>query len=528
MHATRRARAVAMTAVVLAALAVAFERPVLLLGAAVVGAWLLAHQFLFARRAAALESRLTVEQSVTPTRIATDSPATITLSLTVPDGSLLDLRAYGRRPVAGDATDEGSTTATLARGESDATTVFGVTVPVAGSHTVPQPELHLTDGRGLFHETVERGPTPQLRVEPRAPRNVHVGAGGDSVAAAYGEHDAGQLGTGLEPAELRQYVAGDEVRRIDWKATARLNEPHVREFEAETDRTTVLLIDHRATIGRGREGQRVLDYLREVATAYVESARELDDPLGCYAVGDEGVTVAKPPSANLETYSTIRETLTGLTPTAPAVADDDGDRTVRPARGQNARTPAAARRDAAALADDETPFAATLRPFFVAADPYVDRVRTDPLFAAARSRLTRLRSSTWTVILTDDSARAELREAVKLVRRGGDHVVVFLAPRVLFGPDAMTDLEAAYDRYLDFESFRRDLAALDRVEAFEVAPGDRIGALLSQRRRRRDGAQDTGGKRTAGVGGTGTDRTGTADRSGRTKGPNPAPRGGDP
>ncbi|WP_254822965.1 DUF58 domain-containing protein [Haloglomus halophilum] len=499
MHATRRAWAVAATALVLAALAVAFERPLLLFAGATVGAWLLAHQYLFTHRAATLDERLTVEQSLAPGRVATDDPATVTLSLTAPDGSPLDVHAEGRRPVAGRAVDDADTTLELSRGQTDASTTFGVTVPVAGAHAVPQPTLHLADGRGLFHESIERGPTPRLTVEPRAPRNVHVGVGGDSVAAAYGEHDAGRIGSGLEPAEVRKYIAGDEAKRIDWKATARLNEPHVREFEAETDRTTVLLIDHRATTGLGRDGQRVLDYLREVAIAYLESARELDDPLGCYAVGDEGITVSEPPNADLDTYTTIREALTGLEPTE---APSGHGRADRPRR--EARTPATARRDAVRLADEETPFASTLRPFLETADPYVERVDANPLFAATRSRLTRLRGSTWTVILTDDRDRAELREAVKVARRGDDHVVVFVAPRVLYEPDAMSDLEAAYDRYLDFEEFRRSLAALDRVEAFEVAPGDRIGALLAQQQRRRQasgGAAGTsGGEPTAKMG----------------------------
>jgi uncharacterized protein (DUF58 family) len=515
MHATRRSWTVAATAVVLAALAVAFERPLLLFGGAVVGAWLLAHQFLFTRRAARLDERLTVEQSLAPGRVATDDPATVTLSLSAPEGSPLDIEARGRRPVAGQAVDDAPTTARLERGATDASVSFGVTVPVAGAHSVPQAELTLTDGRGLFTETIERGPEPRLTVEPRAPRNVHVGAGGESVAAAYGEHDAGRIGSGLEPAEVRKYVAGDEAKRIDWKATARLNEPHVREFEAETDRTTVLLLDHRAATGLGRDGQRVLDYLREVAIAYLESARQLDDPLGCYTVGDEGLTAAEQPGASIDTYTTIRETLTDLAPTEPPTSAPSET----PRRA--ARTPATARRDAVQLADEDTPFAGTLRPFLEAGDPYVERVEADPLFGAARSRLARLRGSTWTVILTDDGDRAELREAVKVARRGDDHVVVFLAPQVLFDPDAMTDLEAAYDRYLDFEAFRRDLAALDRVEAFEVAPGDRIGALLAQRRRQREGPREAGGEGAVGTGDAGADGTGTAES------PNAAPGGGD-
>jgi len=36
---------------------------------------------------------------------------------------------------------------------------------------------------------------------------------------------------------------------IDWKSTARLGEPYVRETEGETDRHTALLVDHRAHTG---------------------------------------------------------------------------------------------------------------------------------------------------------------------------------------------------------------------------------------------------------------------------------------
>jgi hypothetical protein len=55
---------------------------------------------------------------------------------------------------------------------------------------------------------------------------------------------------------------------------------------------------------------------------------------------------------------------------------------------------------------------------------------------------------------------------------------------VLYEAGGLGDLEAAYRRYLDFEEFRRSLARLDRVQAYEVGPGDRLGALLASRRQR--------------------------------------------
>jgi uncharacterized protein (DUF58 family) len=297
------------------------------------------------------------------------------------------------------------------------------------------------------------------------------------VATAFGEHEAGRLGSGLDPAELREYHPGDAAGRIDWKATARLSTPYVREFEAETDRTTALLFDHRASTATGREGERKLDFLREVALAFLASARALDDPLGCYAVGDGGTTAIHPPGTTATAYSAVRTTLEGLEPTRRVGESEPG-------RGHPGRSPADARRAATALADDGSAFARRLGPLLEESDPYIDRIAGDPVFATARTRLTRLRGTTWTVLLTDDSHPREVRETVKLARRGSGHALVFLAPTVLFEPGGLADLEAAYGRYREFEEFRRGLAALDRVRAFEVAPGDRIGALLTHRRRR--------------------------------------------
>lgn len=50
-------------------------------------------------------------------------------------------------------------------------------------------------------------------------------------------------GQGLDLADLREYQAHDEVRHIDWNATARLNEPQVRLFHEERDTSVWFLVD---------------------------------------------------------------------------------------------------------------------------------------------------------------------------------------------------------------------------------------------------------------------------------------------
>ena len=50
-------------------------------------------------------------------------------------------------------------------------------------------------------------------------------------------------GRGMDYAESRLYAAGDDVRHIDWRVTARTGKAHTKLYEAERDRITALVID---------------------------------------------------------------------------------------------------------------------------------------------------------------------------------------------------------------------------------------------------------------------------------------------
>jgi len=50
-------------------------------------------------------------------------------------------------------------------------------------------------------------------------------------------------GNGLELADLREYQPHDDVRHIDWFATARMQTPYVRTYQEERDMTAWLIVD---------------------------------------------------------------------------------------------------------------------------------------------------------------------------------------------------------------------------------------------------------------------------------------------
>jgi uncharacterized protein (DUF58 family) len=60
-----------------------------------------------------------------------------------------------------------------------------------------------------------------------------------------GRHASRLRGRGLSFEELRHYHQGDDVRTIDWKATARLRSPHVRVYSEERERTVLFVVDQR-------------------------------------------------------------------------------------------------------------------------------------------------------------------------------------------------------------------------------------------------------------------------------------------
>jgi len=478
MDATRRFWGIAAAGVLLAALAVAFGRPILLAGAGGVGALLVARQYAFVRSLTALDDYLSVSVSPSDRYARRDDETAVTLAIDCPDGVSLPLTVTTKLPVIAGSVPVTERAVRLDAGEEHATTTFAVEWPAVGEATFPQPTVSVTGKFGLFTETYERGPEPVVVVEPRQPRRLHVGEGGDA-AAAFGGHRTGDLGQGTDPAEIRQYVPGDSLRDIDWKATARLAYPHVREYEVESDRRTVLVVDHREQLAAGPAGERALDYLREVALIVAGAADRASDPLGCYTVGDRGTTAERDPATTDAHYREVRSLLRELRPTEAGARADSTN-----GRSGSVRGITDTHRSAELLAGDDSAFGATLTPYLEERDRYVQLMERDPLFETVRTRIGRLEGSHWVLVFTDDTDRAALQETVRLALSEGNQVVVFLAPTVLYEGGGLADLDTAYERYVDFESFRQELARLERVTAYEVAPGERLDAVLSASDRR--------------------------------------------
>ncbi|WP_394244208.1 DUF58 domain-containing protein [Vibrio astriarenae] len=70
-------------------------------------------------------------------------------------------------------------------------------------------------------------------------------------AQQLGQHQSRQLGRGMDFSEVRQYQAGDDVRSIDWRVTARTGKVHTKLFTEEKERPVYLYIDLSSSMNFG-------------------------------------------------------------------------------------------------------------------------------------------------------------------------------------------------------------------------------------------------------------------------------------
>jgi uncharacterized protein (DUF58 family) len=109
-----------------------------------------------------------------------------------------------------------------------------------------------------------------------------------------GEHRSASLGLGTELSMVRPYQPGDDVRRIDWKVTARTNQTHVRVEVAERSLTTWLVMDTSASMTFGTADRRKKDVAEGVALAIGHLACRRGGRLGLLGYGDTRPLIRPP------------------------------------------------------------------------------------------------------------------------------------------------------------------------------------------------------------------------------------------
>lgn len=110
----------------------------------------------------------------------------------------------------------------------------------------------------------------------------------------FGDYRGIFYGPSLDLAEVREYQPGDEVRRIDWNVTARMNRLFIRQYLEERELTAWLLVDLSPSMAFGTRRH----LKREVATEFAAVAAYIitrhGDKVGCLAFPGRALPVIPP------------------------------------------------------------------------------------------------------------------------------------------------------------------------------------------------------------------------------------------
>lgn len=107
--------------------------------------------------------------------------------------------------------------------------------------------------------------------------------------ALVGERASRQQGRGLNFDSLRRYQPGDDVRLIDWQATARLRSPWIRLYNEERERPVFLLVDQRLDMFFGTQQQTKSVAAATIAALLAWRSWHDGDRLGAALFGDDQV-----------------------------------------------------------------------------------------------------------------------------------------------------------------------------------------------------------------------------------------------
>ncbi|MBS7364839.1 MAG: DUF58 domain-containing protein [Paludibacteraceae bacterium] len=140
-------------------------------------------------------------------------------------------------------------------------------------------------------------------------RKIEIKTRGLSNNIFAGEYHTAFKGRGMQFAEVREYMPGDDVRSIDWNVTARYSKPFIKVFEEEREMTLMLLVDVSGSDDFGTAEQTKREYLTEVAATIAFSAATNNDKIGVIFFSDKIEKYIPPQKGKKHILYIIRELL---------------------------------------------------------------------------------------------------------------------------------------------------------------------------------------------------------------------------
>ncbi|MBN1357040.1 DUF58 domain-containing protein [bacterium] len=127
--------------------------------------------------------------------------------------------------------------------------------------------------------------------------------------AMAGQYLSAFKGRGMEFSEVREYIAGDDIRSIDWNVTARYNKPFVKRYVEERELTVLFLIDISGSQGFGSSEQLKSELAAEICAILAFSAIKNNDQVGSILFSDRIESFIPPQKGATHVLRVVRDIL---------------------------------------------------------------------------------------------------------------------------------------------------------------------------------------------------------------------------
>ncbi|HEY7729044.1 MAG TPA: DUF58 domain-containing protein [Candidatus Eisenbacteria bacterium] len=124
-----------------------------------------------------------------------------------------------------------------------------------------------------------------------------------------GSYRSAFRGRGLEFAEVREYVPGDDIRTIDWNVTARAGRPFVKRHEEERELTVLIALDCSASLSFGSRGRSKRETAAEAGALLALAASRSRDRVGLLLFTDRIELYLPPSKVRARVLRVVRELL---------------------------------------------------------------------------------------------------------------------------------------------------------------------------------------------------------------------------
>ena len=153
-----------------------------------------------------------------------------------------------------------------------------------GRHVLPAPAVRVRGPLGLgtwYHRTGEEA---EILVYPDLPTAFKLAlAVRQGRFRETGRLTRGPLGLGTDFESIRDYVPDDDIRQVNWRATARLGRPMSNQYRVEQDRDVVCVVDAGRLMAAPLGDRTRLDAAIDAVAAVAAVADEVGDRCGVVA-----------------------------------------------------------------------------------------------------------------------------------------------------------------------------------------------------------------------------------------------------